>query len=242
MSPRHTVVVLGVLVALSLGWGAGLWAGDDDPIESRVFRVHHRPVAEAAEVVAAILSEDAEIQMKFQRNQKILIVTDRASVLDRVGPLLESFDTPPRGVEVAVGVIVGTKTEPKTGEAGQRLPSSMYREFRDVVETLKNFTEWKNYRQIGAGAANGVEGSSLTINVEDQYQVIFDVETVEDEIVIFDSVHLQRLERDENGNVERRTLFEVEAKVRAGQTLILGGAQGPDSKEALFLTLLVNAR
>ncbi|MDX1390053.1 MAG: hypothetical protein R3344_12740, partial [Acidobacteriota bacterium] len=135
------------IFALSLGPAVVLRADEGDPIESRVFRVHHRPVAEAAEVVAAILSEDAEIQMKFSRNQKILVITDRVSVLERIGPLLESFDTPPRGVEVAISIIVGTKTEPKTGEVGQSLPSSMYRDIRGVVETLREFTEWKDFDQ-----------------------------------------------------------------------------------------------
>ena len=242
MSCLRIVIVPGVLLVLSLALGAGALASEDDAIESRVFRVNHRPVAAAAEVVSLILSEDAEIRIKFRRNQNIMVVTDHVSVLDRIGPLLESFDIPPRGVEVAISIIVGTKTEPKTGEAGQRLPSSMYRDIRGVVETLREFTEWKDFDQVGGGVTHAVEGSAVTIDVGEAYRVTFEVGSVADEKVFFNRVWLRRLGRDDTGRETTRTLYETEISVPTGRTLVVGAAQGPDSKEALFLTLLVNAR
>jgi hypothetical protein len=231
-----------LLVAVVVAAGATALADDDDPIQSRVFRVNHRSVAGAAEVVSAILSDNGEIEMKFRRNENILLVTDRASILDRVGPLLDSYDTPPRGVDVAVSLIMGTKTEPETGEAGRLMSGSLYAELRGILETLQDFTEYKNYDPLGGGSARGLEGSSMTIDVEGEYRVTFDVGTVEDDNVMFDRVRLERLERDDNGEERARTLYSAEAKVRPGRTLMLGASQGPDSEEALFLALLVHSR
>jgi len=241
---RHVpgLVRAALLLAVMLAAGAGAFADDNDPIQSRVFRVNHRSVADAAEVVSAILSDDGEIDMKFRRNEDILLVTDRLSVLERVGPLLESYDIPPRGVDIAVSLIVGTKTEPETGEAGRLLGDSMYSELRGIVQTLQDFTEWKNYDPVGGGSARGIEGSSMTIEVEDAYRVTFDVGTVDDENVMFRRVWLQRIERDADGKEHVRTLYNAEAKVVPGRTLILGASQGPDSEEALFLALLVHSR
>jgi hypothetical protein len=180
--------------------------------------------------------------MKFRRNENILLVTDHVSVLDRVGPLLDSYDTPPRSVDVAVSIIVGTKTEPETGEAGRLLGGSMYSELRGIVQTLQDFTEWKNYDPVGGGSARGIEGSSMTIDIEGAYRVTFDVGAVDDDNVMFERVRLERLERDEDGDERVRTLYNAEAKVLPGRTLILGASQGPDSEEALFLALLVHSR
>ena len=82
----------------------------------------------------------------------------------------------------------------------------------------------------------------MTIDVEGEYRVTFDVGPVGDETVMFKRVWLQRIERDENGEEQIRTLYKAEVKVPAGRTHVLGSAQGPDSEEVLFLTLLVNAR
>jgi hypothetical protein len=231
-----------LLLAVVLAAGAGAFADESDPLQSRVFRVNHRSVSDAAEVVSAILSDDGEIEMKFRRNENILLVTDHVSVLDRVGPLLDSYDTPPRSVDVAVSIIVGTKTEPETGEAGRLLGGSMYSELRGIVQTLQDFTEWKNYDPVGGGSARGIEGSSMTIDIEGAYRVTFDVGAVDDDNVMFERVRLERLERDEDGDERVRTLYNAEAKVLPGRTLILGASQGPDSEEALFLALLVHSR
>jgi len=74
---RGMAVVLLVLPLLSSGAVA-----QTDPYLARAFEVHHRSLADAAELVSELLSEEGTLALKPR--MKILIVEDRRSVLDKV--------------------------------------------------------------------------------------------------------------------------------------------------------------
>jgi hypothetical protein len=213
----------------------------EDPIEARTFRVYYKALADAADVVGPLLSDDGSLTMRKRLNT--LVVQDRLSVLDRVGLLLEGFDLPPRNVEVTLTLFLGmVRQDDEDGAASSS--NVMTREIRGIVETLKDFTKFHDYEPLGSRSINGLEGASVTADLTDDYRVVFTVDAVDERrgVVKFERVVLQRLERDAEGHETAEELYSMAMVMEMDRLRVVGAASGPDSKRALFLTVQVSER
>jgi hypothetical protein len=233
-----------VLVVGSCGVGVARAADADaarDPIEARAFPVRHRPLADAAELVSAVLS--AEGSLSLQPRLGTLVVEDRASILTRVAGLLESFDIPPRNVEVTLTLFLGT--DRREEQAGRHAPRvSVSEEVRGVMETLGDFTRWTAYEPLGSRSITGVEGGHVSAMLSDDYRVVFDIAAVEEShgTVSFKNFTLQRMVRTASGSVRYDDVLTADVSLPLGGVHSVGAASGPDSKTALFLTLQARPR
>jgi hypothetical protein len=207
---------------------------DGDPIQARSYAVRFRPLADSAELVSSILSEDGEITM--QMRLKRLVVKDRVSVLEQVPSLLESFDLPPRSVEVSISLALGTQAE-----AGRTQSGEMHGRDRGIWE-IAPITGFTAFDPLGKRAIVGVEGSTVTTELSEDYRVIFEVDWVDDERVKFKRFTLLRITRAPEGEEAIKIIYSAEITVKAGQPLLVGAAQAPNSKKALFLSLEANPR
>jgi len=231
-----------ILAALILGvapGGAGLVAAETpDPIEARAFRVYYRPLSEAADVVGPLLSEEGSLTLRSRLD--VLVVQDRVSVLERVAALLESFDLPPRNVEVTLTLFLGMDRR-ETGGPGGAAPGSITQEVRGIIETIGDFTKWQDYELLGSRSVTGVEGASVTADLTADYRVVFTVDVVDPGrgMVKFERVVLQRLRRDDTGRESAEDLVSMGMVLELDRLRVVGAASGPDSKRALFLTLQV---
>lgn len=213
----------------------------EDPIEGRTFRVYYKALADAADVVSPLLSDDGSLTMRKRLNT--LVVQDRVSVLDRVASLLERFDLPPRNVEVTLTLFLGmVRQEDDDREASTS--NVMTREIRGIVETLKDFTKFHDYEPLGSRSINGLEGASVTADLTQDYRVVFTVDAVDERrgVVKFERVVLQRLERDAEGRETAEELYSMGMVMEMDRLRVVGAASGPDSKRALFLTVQVSER
>jgi hypothetical protein len=213
----------------------------EDPIEGRTFRVYYKALADAADVVSPLLSDDGSLTMRKRLNT--LVVQDRVSVLDRVASLLERFDLPPRNVEVTLTLFLGmVRQEDDDKEASTS--NVMTREIRGIVETLKDFTKFHDYEPLGSRSINGLEGASVTADLTQDYRVVFTVDAVDERrgVVKFERVVLQRLERDAEGRETAEELYSMGMVMEMDRLRVVGAASGPDSKRALFLTVQVSER
>lgn len=213
----------------------------EDPIAARTFRVYYKALADAADVVSPLLSDDGSLTMRKRLNT--LVVQDRVSVLDRVALLLEGFDLPPRNVEVTLTLFLGmVRQGDEEGEASSS--NVMTREIRGIVETLKDFTKFHDYEPLGSRSINGLEGASVTADLTDDYRVVFTVDAVDERrgVVKFERVVLQRLERDAEGRETAEELYSMGMVMEMDRLRVVGAASGPDSKRALFLTVQVSER
>lgn len=213
----------------------------EDPIGARTFRVYYKTLADAADVVSPLLSDDGSLTMRKRLNT--LVVQDRVSVLDRVALLLEGFDLPPRNVEVTLTLFLGmVRQDDKEGESSSS--NVMTREIRGIVETLKDFTKFHDYEPLGSRSINGLEGASVTADLTDDYRVVFIVDAVDERrgVVKFERVVLQRLERDAEGRETAEELYSMAMVMEMDRLRVVGAASGPDSKRALFLTVQVSER
>lgn len=235
---------LALMVSILAGSMSGVvyaQADVEDPIEARTFRIYYKALADAADVVSPLLSDDGSLTMRKRLNT--LVVQDRASVLGRVASLLERFDLPPRNVEVTLTLFLGmVRQDDEEGEASSS--NVMTREIRGIVETLKDFTKFHDYEALGSRSINGLEGASVTADLTQDYRVVFTVDAVDERrgLVKFERVVLQRLARDAEGRETAEELYSMGMVMELDRLRVVGAASGPDSKRALFLTVQVSER
>ena len=242
VGPGCPQVRVGLLVGLLvLGCIAPGAAADEDPILARAFEVHHRPVADAADLIGSLLSPEGKVT--FSPRLTTLVVEDHVSVLDRVGALLESYDLPPRNVEITFSLFLGTdrrEDERKTPASGNELAQ----EVRGVLETLSNFTKWETYESLGSRSVTGREGDRIVADLSDEYRVVFSVDSVHESsgTVKFERLQLQRFRIDEDGAENVENLYTAGAVLEPGKLHVVGAAKDPDSNRALFLMLQAASR
>jgi hypothetical protein len=226
-----------------LGTGAPLRAADRpaaaEAVSARAYEVKFKSLADAAELVAPLLTPQGTVTL--QPRLKTLTVQDRVAVLDRVASLLASFDVAPRNVEISMSLFLGT--DRREQEAGRIIPpSSMTRDVRGIAETLGDFTKWNAYEPLGGRAVTGVEGGRVTVSLSDEYRVAYDIDTVRDQSVKLTNFVLQRVTRGADGKEKIQDVYSAAVVLPVGRMLMLGAAQNPESKRALFLTLQARPR
>ena len=221
--------------------GAAAEDEEDDPVRARAFEVRHRPLADAAEVVGAILSEDATLTLNGRL--RTLVIEDRASVLDRVKELLESFDQPPRSVEVTLTLFFGTD-ESKTEAGKLAVPPYVRKEVIDMMDKLSEIMKWTSYEVLGSRSIVGVEGGRATATLSDDYRIVFEIDSV-DEVankVRFKTLSVQKIVPTADGGVRYQEVYTAATVSNLGRLTLVGAATGPDSHKALFLTLQAESR
>ena len=230
---------LSVLVLAAGVLAAGFSSAADDPLSARAYEVRFKSLADAAELVSPLLTPEGSVTL--QPRLKTLTVQDRASVLDRVASLLKSFDVAPRNVEIAMSLFLGT--DRREQEAGRIVPpSSTTTDVRGIAETLGDFTKWNAYESLGGRSVTGAEGGRVTVNLSEEYRVAYEVETVRDQSVKLTHFLLQRLTRGPDGKERIQDVYGADVVLPVGRMLMIGAAQNPESKRALFLTLQARPR
>jgi hypothetical protein len=226
--------------ALVFATASGSFAAEDRFL-ARAYQVNHRALADAADVVAPLLSPEGTVTLRPRLN--VLVVQDRSSVLDRVQALLNSFDLPPKNVEVTLSLFMGLDRRSRSARrAGSGTVFS--KEVRGVIDTLGDVTKWVAYEPLGSRSVTAVEGTAVTTSLSDDYRVVFTVKSVHETagVVKFERVALQKLSHTEDGAEEVEDLYAAGMVLTAGRLHVVGAARQPGSDRALFLIVQVGAR
>jgi len=230
---------LALALALAVGLSGEAAAQDAGAVSARAYEVRFKSLADAAELVSPLLSSQGSVTL--QPRLKTLTVQDRVEVLARVADLLKSFDVAPRNVEISMSLFLGT--DRREQEAGRSIPSSaMTTDVRGIAETLSDFTKWNAYESLGGRSVTGAEGGRVTVNLTAEYRVGYDVETVRDQSVKLTRFVLQRLTKTPDGKEHVQDVYAADVVLPVGRMLMIGAAQNPESKRALFLTLQARPR
>jgi hypothetical protein len=233
--------VRGALAALLL-LALATAGGADEPLPARAFEIHHRPLADAADLVGPLLSEEGTLTLRPRL--RTLVVEDRPGVLERVASLLDSWDLPPRNAEVTLSLFLGTDRREDEASAGGPA-SDLSREVRGVLETLADFTKWTSYEPLGSRSVTGAEGAEVVARLSEEYRVVFVVESVHEGqgLIKFRWFTLQRVRHDDGTGAERvEDLYRTGMSLSAGRLHVVGAAADPNSQRALFLTLQARPR
>jgi hypothetical protein len=213
-----------------------------DAHRAQSFKIEFKPLSEAAELIGPLLTEEGSVIMRPK--QKSLIVEDKASVLVRVGQVLESFDLPPRSVEITFVLFLGRDIRENASRPASTA-SVFSEDVRDVIEALGDVTKWTSYEPLGSRAVRGQEGSRTVADLSSDYRVSFQIDTVTrragKEVVKFDRIVLQKVARDETGNETLDELYATAGTLKTGMLHVAGAASGPEADRALFLTMQVEA-
>ena len=231
----HRFGALG-LAALASAAGLGPRAESrPDPVGARAFEVRYRPLSDAADVVGDVLSPDGTVTLRPAL--KTLVVEDRVSVLDRVEALLQSFDLPPRNVEVVVGLFLATQRRDRAEGPPPRRGKLL-----DLPPL--DFMKWNAYESLGSRSVVGVEGDQVISDLSSDYRVVFVIDSVDPNHgkVRFKSFSLQRRTRGEQGQEQIENQYTMGMVVDIGKQQVVGAATRPDAERALFLTLQVKSR
>lgn len=204
-------------------------SASEDPVESREFVIEHASLADVAERLAVDLSDEGEVEVKVGRDRKLLLVTDRRSVLERIETRVAILDAPPRTLQVQLELFVAERRPPETGEAGKHAPrSDIYRDNRGVEEPVPRFTGFQVKETLGRCKLDGAAGQRLSCTLEGGYTVEFDVAAVNNRVVRLDGFRVRRGAQD---------LYKADMNLAAGTPMQVGAAQSPVAKRALFVTV-----
>ena len=230
-----------LVVALVAAATLALPAVTAEGLVARVYEVKFKSPADAAEVVSPLLS--AEGQVSIQPRLRTITVLDRAQVHERIPGLLASFDLPPRTVDVTLALFLGT--DRREQEAGRTAPTEgLSRDVRGVAETLADFTKWNTYRSLGGRSVASAEGSRVEIELEDGYRASWTVEAVSgtDGTLKLRGFTLERRTPGADGRETVQVVWKADVALAAGRAVVVGAAQNPESKRALFVSLQARPR
>lgn len=232
---------LGCLAWAILLAAAALPVAAAEGLVARAYELKFKSPADAAEVVSPLLTADG--QVSIQPRLRTITVLDRAEVHERIPGLLASFDLPPRTVDVTVALFLGT--DRREQEAGRTAPTEgLSRDVRGVAETLADFTKWNTYRSLGGRSVASAEGSRVEIELEDGYHASFTVEAVSgsDGSLKLRGFTLERRSRAADGTESVQVVWRADVALAAGRAVVVGAAQNPESRRALFVSLQAKPR
>ena len=220
---------------------AAAQVGDPDPITARAFEVHYQPLTDAYDLVEPLLSDRGTVTLRPRL--ATLVVEDRRAVLDRVAAVLESWDLPPRNVEITLSLFLGTDRRDED-PAAPKADHGLSQEVRGVLEKLGDFTKWTSYESLGSRSVTGTEGDTVVANLSDEYRVEFVVGAVHPThgSVKFDKLQLQRVTRADDGRERVEDLYTAGMVLPAGKLKLVGAATDPHARRVLFLALQTRAR
>jgi hypothetical protein len=214
---------------------------DADLVTARAFEIHYQPLDDAYELVEPLLSEQGTVTLRPRL--ATLVVEDRRSVLERVADLLESWDLPPRNVEITLSLFLGTDRrdeDPTAPDADHGLS----REVRGVLEKLSDFTKWTSYEALGSRSVTGTEGDTVVANLSDEYRVEFVLGAVHPThgSVKVEKLQLLRVTVADDGSESVEDLYTAGMVLPAGKLKLVGAATDPHARRVLFLALQTGAR
>jgi len=225
-------LVLSLLALLAAGAVVRAETGTETEFSARAFEVRHKPLSDAVDLVGEVLSDEGSVTLKPRLG--VIVVEDWTAVLDRIAALLESFDVPPRNVEVTLSLYLGTRRKDE---------SEVTRADRGIVDWPPlHFTEWSDYQTLVSRSVRGAEGDEIVAELSDDYRVIFVVDWVDDRLVKFEKVSLQQVGRDDAGVETVKNVYSMGVTVVPGRQTFVGTATGPDAPEALFLAVKASPR
>ncbi len=199
-------------------------------LATRIFTVRYKNVDDVYLLVSPYLSPRGSI--RTQPHERKITVLDAPETLETIARLVAAYDLPPRGVEVAVQLILASADGPSRAPAPPPI--------RGVIEKLNALsTRWNDYRMLGDARVLGMEGERTSLRVGDEYQIDFRIDQVSDETrtIRFKPFALQRRELTVEGNERFAPVLNTVLNLRDSQLFIVGASKMERSNRALFMTI-----
>jgi hypothetical protein len=212
-------------------WGAPAKSAAESPsaVTARVFKIQFKDPSDVAQLVGQLLSDRGSVT--FSPKLKTLTVQDRRDVLDRVRDVINSYDLPPRNVQLTVTLILASM-----GDQAAKQPIS--REVRGIADSLLNLPQWTEYKTLGSSAISGSEGGKASVDIGD-FRIEFDIESVSESrgIIRLNPLVLQRAVKGADGAVNYRPVYRQTCNLTNDRLLTIGATKSESDSKAVFLAI-----
>jgi hypothetical protein len=224
MMQKTVTIVVVILFGAAILWFLGARVTNGVDLETQTFELQYLDSQVAAEIVDPYVFYDRPNSPgRASVAQNLLTVRETRDNLEKIGRLLEQYDTPPPSVRLHFQVI---------GANGSTTTDSA---IADVESVLRRLFQFRGYRLLAQAMLGGVEGSGMEQRLASEGRglnisaYINDVRSSGDSGV----VHLEvQLHVSGVGNV-----LQTSVNVRSGQTIVLGSTQPDPQSETLILTV-----
>ncbi len=207
-------------------------------LPTQLFTVRFKDVNDVYLLIEPLLSTRGTVQM--QPRLRTLAVTDDEETLKKVEALIQSYDLPPKNVEVALQLILAT--------TAQNPPVSISPRIRGVIQKLNEIsTKWSDYKLLGATTVTSSEGDHASVEMGDDYRISFALDYVSDDqkMVRFKRFILDRRERAREPESQEETytrVLDTALNLKEDKLYIFGASKMESSNRALFMTITASAQ
>jgi len=228
----------GLVVALLIGalLSGGAVPGQTSALDTRMFTVRYKSVDDFLLLIRPLLGSEASVTL--QPRLRTVTVTDEPARLAKIASVLRTFDVPPRRVNLAVSLILGTKggdvVEPlQRPRRPPTLPG-----FDDTLKALEH-TVWTDYRLLGSASFATSEGEEAEVSLGQDYRIRLRVDRVNgtDGITRFDRFALERRTENPEGAVYHPVWNQMTLNLQDNRLYVFGATRMEDSQRAIFLSV-----
>jgi len=227
---RLLVSLLGVLILSSAllaqpaGKAAAGAAGSAEVV-LQAYTLRHQRASDAVALVYPLLSRKGTVEL--QPGGNTLVIRDVQAALNRIVPVLRSFDHAPRPMRLEVLIVRASRNVVSPQVRHSDLPEQLTKRLRDLL-AYDNF-EMQAQAQLG-----GVEGQPVIYDLAQDYKVSFHFGTLMDDQRV--KLTSFRISRRGEGKPETN-LLQTNLTLWCDQTISLGLAKSEASREALMVVL-----
>jgi hypothetical protein len=234
---RARRIALPLLVVWSLQAPAVL--GEGPALATRAFPIRYREVDDAIRLVRPLLGEGGSLTL--QPRLRAITITDEPARLDRMAEVLAAFDVPPRRVNLAVSLIMGSKGD--GGPSGEELerPRRAVPRLPGFDSTLRalEHTVWTDYRLLGSASFTAAEGEVSELSLGEEYRIRLRVDTVDPKhrVTRFDRITLERQVGPSGGGGGFLPIWDAVLNLKDDMLYVFGATRMEDSRRAIFLSV-----
>ncbi len=179
----RSVLRTACLIALALLSGQALStmpaAARQERVESvvlRVFPMANQPARHALPLVDPLLSSSGTVS--FQQEDNALVVRDRASVLEKLLPVLTDFDHPIQEISLEMYLLRASRIATQGSDAPRSVDRGRPTLPTELVTELDNILRLNSYEPLGSAKLKVREGEQVRSEVGPSYRFSFEVGTV----------------------------------------------------------------
>jgi hypothetical protein len=219
--------VSGLVLALALALSAAAAAQGPDRVETLVVHAHameHQPAREALPLIESLLSPAGSLELRTATNT--LVIRDRASVIERLQPVLREFDHPPRQLTLEIFLVEASRPPAGDGGGGEALPESLAR-------GLGRMLQFNRYRLLGQGVLEAREGDQVSYALGGGYEVSFRVGT----LLAGQRLRLRGFQVSRRGGEVARSLLHADLNLNVERMYVLSVARDEASDSGLVVAV-----
>lgn len=216
----------GLFLALAVASGLAAQAPGPRDVVVRAYTFRYQRASEAVTLVYPLLSSRGTVELQPAGNT--LVIRDTQAVVNRIVPVLRSFDHPAQPLRLEVFVVRASKTPAVSPQVRRSdLPDWLTKRLHDVL--AYDIYEMRAQAELG-----GVEGQWVVYELGPEFKVSFRFGTLlEGQRVKLSNF---RISRRATGKPEAN-LLQTNLTLWLDQTMSLGLAKNEASREALMVVL-----